>query len=376
MVKKYAILFYALYIAIVISTLALSNRNPDRDLITENRKVAPFPKLMTDNHQLNQGIFVDLENWLDDNAGQRDSYVKLGHAAKYYLLNITSTSLGEKGRNGWFYYRGGNNLELPEGDYDLGDVNYLVEQQQKISDILERQGIHYVLMIIPSKATVYPEYIASDDYHVQTSAAEIFEQALITSSDVDVIGLKDDFLRLRNQRQLYLKMDSHWSPGGAYEGYTQLVHHLQKENLMDVSPCPVTIGHGYGGGDIINGMGLSDLISTDDPKAETTQVINPQGEPEDASSITAVYQDRNVFIERYRNTTVPDKKILLFGDSFTHVPSMNYSRYMTESCSEYLYISNYEIRQECIDEFKPDIVVVQISERDIHDLPETLTFTE
>ncbi len=78
------------------------------------------------------------------------------------------------------------------------------------------------------------------------------------------------------------------------------------------------------------------------------------------ASRIAVYPDQSGI---YRNDDIDGKRVLLFADSMLYAFTESM---LAENFSELVMLWTYSISQEAIDLFKPDIVIMDVSERRIN----------
>ena len=78
---------------------------------------------------------------------------------KTKLFQLPASFSVVKGAEGWYYYTGDHNIEIATGDYPLTmhDLELIAKYQQQISDYYKSLGKAYILMLTPSKVSVYPE---------------------------------------------------------------------------------------------------------------------------------------------------------------------------------------------------------------------------
>lgn len=127
----------------------------------ENRNLAKAPTLFTSEGRLSDGIKENLETWINDNIGFRDQFLKMKARIHLNLFNTSPVSKVEIGEDGFMFYTLDDNMKIANGTYplneeDLIDITY---NQKAIQKFLNNQGIEYLLVLPPSKVSVYPEKI-------------------------------------------------------------------------------------------------------------------------------------------------------------------------------------------------------------------------
>ena len=122
------------------------------------------------------------------------------------------------GKNGWLFYRPGIDYIIKPAstfDRDMGPLPAIIA----FHETLKAQGVDLILLPVPGKATIYPEYLSKrykmdsgppDNFHT----SEFFNQ--LRDNGITVLNpekmLWDE--KAKNTESLYIKQDTHWSPLG------------------------------------------------------------------------------------------------------------------------------------------------------------------
>jgi len=349
---------------LIILFFPVININKISGKISENEKryLASFPKVFNQNGNLNvYGLKSGFENWLSDNIGFRENLVKLSADINFYLLHRSPSSKVEIGEGGWYFYTLDNNLDIAKGKYPLTDEVLLKikNKQEMIHKKLKNKGIQYVLVLAPSKVSIYPEYIRSGYYKVGETPIDILTEYLEKNTDIKVINLKEALLEGKKNEQVYFKTDTHWNEAGAYYGYQSLINQLKSFKLTNTEPVEVKkIASTYKGE--FSAM-MGDINLLDEEACINTEIISPKSEGMDKISIGHVNPNY-----AYINNFVEENKVLMYGDSM--FGSWNLANLLSENFSDFTYIWSYEMQQETIDVYKPNIVIYEITERYINNL--------
>jgi len=121
------------------------------------------------------------------------------------------------GEDGWLFYRPAvDYIVSPESNFhrELGPMPAIIA----FNEALKAQGVHLIMLPIPGKATIYPEYL-SDRYNTDSGlpvnpyAPEFFR--LLREKGVQVLDPSTILRRKKaNRDNLYISQDTHWSPQG------------------------------------------------------------------------------------------------------------------------------------------------------------------
>lgn len=118
-----------------------------------------------------------------------------------------------------------------------------------------------IYMVVPSKASIYPELVPSD-YPKGTGTSRLEQMnSAIEAGGAKVINLLDVFKQHKNDDyKLYWKTDSHWTDYGAFVAYTELFNYISKD-FPAAAPKKMSdfnfAGDFYEGGDMIYYMMMS-----------------------------------------------------------------------------------------------------------------------
>lgn len=342
---------------------------------SENRVLASFPSLIGEDGKLTEQYFSKFKSWFNDNIGFRTDYVALNGWLQYNVLHHSPSSKVEIGKDGWMFYTLDNNVDMAKGAYpNFGsDILQLTcERQTRIQEKLAEKGIDYVLVLPASKVSIYPEYIASADCQVRETPSDLLAAYLKENSNVNVIKLKDALLKEKENHQLYFKTDTHWNDWGAYTAYREIITQLNAMGLCDAQIAEVSVEEGTYKGEFSAMMGNRNLLPEE--KCPETVIRNPTShsiaDQEPAVSIQNLLLSQNNHnpFYAYENPTREDQpSVLLFGDSLFAYWTM--PELFAESFSRFSYIwNNYEIDENIIDLFEPDIVICTIGERYLNQL--------
>lgn len=360
------------FIIIIILPIINMNHQRGKISITENRYLAEFPQIFDDKGKLNVGLKGSFENWFNDNIGFREPLIKLSSSIQYNIFHKSPTEKVEIGKSGWFFYTLDNNIEIAQGKYMLSEemLKEIAIQQEEIRKKLNEQGIEYILILPPSKVSIYPEMIASGNYSIRKTPVDIVADYLEQNTQVKVVRLKEALLEGKDKQQLYFKTDTHWNEAGAYVAYSEIINKLIEWKIIETEPTQVKMIPSTYKGEFSAMMGNIDLL----PEEETlnTEIISQKAQKIESGDKKERLQQMNstlginMPIYLYQNTSVKDVSAVFFGDSM--FGSWNATELLAENFKELTYIWDYNIRQEWLDELKPDVVFYDMGERYLNSL--------
>lgn len=307
--------------------------------IGENRKKAKFPT------EFNiDTITVELEQYYNDHVPFRSSIITINNtmtnaAEDVYKAKIRpvlvsvlyGTNEGEKkeqeylppniinekvieGREEWLFYYGDNSE-----NYYLGN-NLMTEEEMRnyteriviLSELCEKKGIKFQMIIMPNKEQVYDEYMPSYTIVNEYKRVQRLVDYIKDNSEIEVMYLLEEIRSAKKYGQLYYQCDTHWNELGAFIGVQELYKSLgiKTTSMEDIIYSDKSVS----GGDLI---GLGALNAS-----KYTKDIGYDVEYKEEISFleeTKEYADENEETYKYVNIESEAKeqrKLVLIGDSF------------------------------------------------------------
>ena len=337
----------------------------------ENRTLAKYPSVCLEDGSMNREYLAQFEEWINDNLRGRAAMVEVNSALQYELFDRIVKSDVMEGKEHWLF------VNDPDMIMDYQNLNLLSEQEleqyvenmQGISDYLKERGIAFYYLQCYSKSSIYPEKYVDGINRIGTvSKADQIVNALQEETDVAQILVKEPLLEQADELIYFQYVDTlHWNEKGSYIGYQVIMNKLQE----DYPQISILKESDY---DILEEERTMDLYGYKYPMTEMCPVYRINNQK--ATEITETTQERWGFLhyrEHTHNYTNPscgnDLKILLIGDSFIR---MFLKDDIAESFSETLSIDwiNMSILDEVIEEYQPDIVVLESAQSALKDTVE------
>ncbi|MDJ0841183.1 MAG: hypothetical protein QNK37_32020 [Acidobacteriota bacterium] len=216
------------------------------------------------------------------------------------------------GKNNWLFYE--------PGIRHLTGPGYLDEAVQKkrtragknadplaaithFHEQLQARGIQLILAPIPVKPGIYPEklsnrYTAAGPPPTQPDDSVLFEQ--LRERGITVVDLTADMTGVKQSEPAYLETDTHWTPAGMAAAAERIAEHYPRNHgpaAWHQTPKQIT-NHG-------------DL---------TVMLKLPEGQTRFPQETVTIQRITNNAGEPWRPD--PKAEILLLGDSFTNIYSM------------------------------------------------------
>lgn len=361
-IKSFIILL-EFVLVILIPILGISWKSGDYSS-SEKRNLAQFPSVISeDGITLDFKIKDEFNSWFDDHIGFRRQMVQAVSWFKLNFLNRTPSDNVHIGKDDWYFYTLDNNLEIAIGNFPIkdSDLKQILNNMKKIKEVVRSQGREFVLVLPPSKVSIYPEYARYGSGEVIKTPVDIVADYLEENSDIKVVRLKEALLDAKEIEQVYFKEDTHWNEAGAYVAYKQIISNLQEWGLCDSQAVSVKYLESSHVCDLTLMMGQSTPEQTLETQIlQQNAVKEPDGS--DLQQLLKQYMGE-CQTYHYKNSYIKDKKAVFFGDSM--FGSWNATELMAENFSEFTYIWNYNVKNEVIDLLDADIVFLEITERGI-----------
>ncbi|OCR23106.1 alginate O-acetyltransferase [Pseudomonas syringae] len=206
-------------------------------------------------------------------------------ALDYKLFNEGRPGV-ELGKDQWLYTDEEFNAVV-NGEQNEADNLAII---QGVRDALKAQGTELVLAIIPAKTRLYPEHIGANkpaslhtdlyqQFHAQAAQAGVFAPDLLSPLQ-----------SAKQNGQVFLRTDTHWTPMGAEVVAQQLGAAIAQKNPLSGEPTKFTTQaketSAYKG-DLTNFLPLDPLFSNllpqpDQLQQRSTDLVEPQVSGDDA----------------------------------------------------------------------------------------------
>lgn len=367
---KINIMFILCFIMMITGPLLCINRINNKMSTAENRYLANFPKITDEKTgMIDKNFLSGFNSWLKDNIGFRDFFVKMNAKINYKLLKSSPSTLVKFGRDDWFFYNNDNNLEIASGNYPLSEetLGAIKKEQEAIQKALAQKGIEYVLVLTPSKVSIYPEEIGGGNFKVRETPIDIVEKYLKENTTIKVVNTKQELLKAKESgQQVYNKTDTHWNEEGAYIGYKNVINDLNRWNILNSGPADIKQIPSTYKGEFSSMMGDSSLLPPENINA--TEIVSPNAvavQNDRLLNLIQIQQQNDNFGYNgnhiYTNSSQKDKKVLMYGDSFFggwKIPEL-----FAENYSEFTYVWSDRIKGAVVNEVKPNVVVFERTER-------------
>ena len=256
-------------------------------------------------------------------------------------LHLTLVNNIVIGKDGWLFINDRRSIDDYQGilrytDQELSVINATIEYRK---NWLSKQGIPLLLVVVPNKETIYPEFMPEGITKVNESTRlDQLINYLNLNSDVDLLDLSKVLLQEKDNHLLYYKTDSHWNDYGAYFGYSEIMKRM-KTYFPGIEAYPI------------------------DDYAEKVHSSPKAGDFASLLMMEDTYKERYFNLEKIDGTsnlaTVKIHSAVIYHDSFYAM----LQPFLAQHFDRILEFNQMPFDQRMIEEEKPDIVIYIMVER-------------
>lgn len=332
----------------------------------ENRRLATFPTQIASIED-----YVKwprrIDDFLGDRLPNRGTLLGLNAWIRYHVFATSPVDSVLVGRDGWLFHRMPADIQEAEGrlvrkPYQIRRLRIVLEERH---DWLAEQGIDYLVLVAPTKQTIYPEKLPAWLKHSapRSSRRVLLIEALQQSGSG--VALFDFTPALREAKAnwgdaLYYRHDSHWTYRGALEAYAALAAHAPhqfREPTNNWIEKPVQRES-----NLMHLMGLPGHEVTGQPQPPggfETRSLGP-----DTPLLKGIASRGVALAYEHRDRRLP--RLYLMGDSFagwnTAYLAMNFSRTVVTNTWGEQWQRQEQFPSENILAERPDLVIDQMLE--------------
>ncbi len=323
---------------------------------TERRALAKFPHL---NKLPLQQYPKAFDSFWNDNFGFRNWFLDMYTGVKEGIFKSPPTPWYDtRGKDGWLFinpvspndYVGFyKHIEFSETELEAVKNKFLAEKNW-----LKARNIDYMIVIVPDKDVIYPEYYPYPNHLLFNIGLEQFINYFKKNTDIDIVYLKNAIMNGKKSTilPLYYKTDTHWNNLGTFFGYQDVMKQVKKYypnvDILNVDDFDITKVDSAG-----NSVG--DLIRIDSHFIKS---------PEEKISMKLKDDSAKRIVKL--------SKVFMYGDSFSVNPNGSlleglnlFLRFNFNDVVESNY--GYQLDFDEIEKAKPELVIRESVQRNIHD---------
>jgi len=270
------------------------------------------------------------------------------------------------GEENWLFFTAEKNINdyqniIPFSDKDLARIQ---QNLDKIAIDYAEKGITFLIVIPPSKHSIYPEYMPEEIPVIGKTSRldQLLTYLDAHNSPTQILDLRPVLLENKENGQLYYKTDTHWNEYGILLAYEEIIASLARENA-ELSPHDYQVDFVKNTSlDIAQNMGITIFP---EEKLRTKPLFQPLANFHEIRA-----GGRKITFSAIKDEKLPSAVVYYDSFFFHMIPLLG------EHFSNAIYIQNYLggglWNLSWVAENNPDIVIVEFTERYIHDLDQLL----
>lgn len=219
------ILFCLLFLCLLIMPALQESFGLFRyETLNENRFKNQKPSGGFQNLFLQDQYARKYEDYFNDHFGFRDLLIKIKNHIDYSLFDKSERVL--IGPGGWLFYRFDEEKRITD---QMAEAKYeaFFERILRLNEYLKERGITLVMIPIPLKQTLYPEYFPSAaTRRPGITIYQRYADFLNAHPEIASIDTRRLFSDLKKDYPVYWKTDTHWNHIGNYYISREIVNLL------------------------------------------------------------------------------------------------------------------------------------------------------
>ena len=366
MKRKLSVAFCAVCAFMILIPLALTDFRGGGVSEYEKRQLATFPQVIAED-----GVHIrelgKMDDWINDNIGLRSFFQNIYTNLFVNVLGISSSDKVYFGSDDWYFYTLDSNMEIGTGRYLLNQEQLaeIAKKQQKISDYYAAQGIEYLLVLTPSKVSVYTEHVA-EGLTVGYTMADQLTEYLEQNTTVRVVNTKPSVVAAKDQGQLFWRTDTHWTQLGSYAAYSGIIDYMNASAMADTAPATADFSASATGYGEFNAMlGNYRILGEETvPSANMTGIVRQitSGAQYDALAAVQLRLEPNYPAVIIENENADSGELLILGDSQWEIVR-NMPLYFSHNFSKVISLRSDAADAEIDANTSPDVFLFACSER-------------
>ena len=267
------------------------------------------------------------------------------------------------GKGGWMEYSGDGNLDDFQIVQPLWNKHSLAKRLAAFEKYLNEQGITLLIVVAPNKASIYPERLPEEIQPLSTQTRlDYLISALKERNLPPVLDLRPALQQAKLEQEVYYVSNTHWNGYGAFVAYTAILNELSKTHpeLQPYKPEELHLGTKRA-----TVQDIAKLLQANFIK-EPHFFYVPKDHPVQSLTLKDYYGFNHI-------TSVDDENLptlLMIHDSFGY---RFLNEYMSMNFKKAYFIHSGEdtplyLNRAAIEQFNPDIIVIEIVERSLNNL--------
>lgn len=303
-----ALFFLLLWAPLVQNAVRLAKLKP----LVENRSREPLPTQWRDLFRADNPFCRQVERFFDDRYGFRGELIRIKNQLDYSFFHESRRIVVGKG--GWLFYK---SIVEEEQVYieraSSEKLHLMFRRMLHLQRYLEARGIALVLMPIPLKNTIYPEYLPANTARRKTpNGFQKLRSFLLAHPEIITIDAEGALLRLKESMPVFHKTDFHWNDVAGAHLARSLVNTLgQLSGLGDCWSMPIEMEWRP-----MRDGGQNGALGLIWPLQEISLFLRGPKRECDLSLGKAAHSDEWVYVSKQASRSDLLPPTVMYGDSF------------------------------------------------------------
>jgi alginate O-acetyltransferase complex protein AlgJ len=296
------------------------------------------------------------EEWFTARLAGRLSLRKAHGLLKVQGLGVSAARDVILGRDGWLFldetHQYGRGRPAPDPHRQAELWRQSLSQRH---DWLAARGVRYLVVIVPEKSSVYPEFLPPAHRRpVGPTAADL----LTDGPDFPLLNLDPVLRAAKRAGPVYFRTDTHWNATGGAAALGAIVPQMQRWcPAVPPAGASLTAECRFRRGDLARLLGLNGWLSEPAPVALSPRSARLVKEP---SVARPELRDPPDFQPQLWATDRPElPAVILFHDSFGDalIPGL------ADCCRRLICLPTWSFDTTAIEHYRPQLVIQEIAER-------------
>lgn len=333
-------------------------------VLKENRELAFKPKF-----GLYEKFPKYFSDYFNDHFGLRNWLIVSDRWIRFKVFNVSPNKAVTVGKNEWLFYTPDINYidSINAQGFSQGELEQIRDNFLKIEERFNKKGIKFYFLLAPNKQSIYPEFLP--DYMKKVRPDSRLDQLssfLEKDGRVNFVNPKKELLEMKKTAPVFLKYDTHWNDLGAFVAYQKLFQKINKDfetiKAKEMGDFEISI-RDTPNNDLVGQMGVTGNFKE----------VGPSFKDKNGKA-TIVFEDcPDKFIGcpvTIREVADPKLlKLVMYRDSF----GVGLIPFVAEHFKRsYFYWGGTPFPMSEVDKEKPDIVIMELVERELWRLKDKL----
>jgi hypothetical protein len=311
----------------------------------------------------------DFEAYFAANLGRKRDLVQLHNALGYRLIGDLQSDNVLVGKHGWLYLKQNFGWESLRSERPLSTKEAASWRRalRGARDWLGERGVAFLFVIVPSKETIYPEHLPASAPRARARSRLDEMLEVFASSNVEYLDLRGPLLQGRKHAQLYDRVDSHWNGHGARIGAQLLLQRagaaLKQPEAWAALDSHLSPRPSWADMPLI--LALDGRVTEPSVELVPNQPRAKRIEPP-ASVLELTRKQQTKMVYEVEDPALP--RALILRDSFAE----GFMPTVSEKFRRTTWLWTHEIDLRLVERERPDIVIVEMTERFFSDAPPKL----